>query len=131
MPATAPGHRALLIAGVVLIVLTGLIHAIEAPEYLEEETYIGVLFVLNVLGALASAVGMWRGSRAAWALGIVVAAGAFIAFILSRTVGLPSFSDPEWEPLGIVSLIVEGAFVLIAVRALTFGPREVRAVDSN
>lgn len=129
MSATAVSGRPLLVAAVALMVLTGLIHAVEAPEYLEEETYIGVLFILNVLGAVAAAVGIWRGSRVAWVLGILVAGGAFIAFILSRTVGLPSFSDPEWEPLGIAALIVEAAFVVIAGRELA-GPSAPRADEA-
>ena len=120
MPASS--RRPVLVIAVSLILLTGLIHAVEAPEYLEEETYVGVLFILNVLGALAAAVGIWRGSRAGWGLGIAVAAGAFIAFVLSRTVGLPSFSEAEWEPLGLVSLVVEAAFVVIAVKELAGVP---------
>ncbi len=35
--------------GFVLIVLVGLIHAVDAPEYFAKATYVGVLFVLNVL----------------------------------------------------------------------------------
>lgn len=110
--------RPLLLAAVALIAITGLIHLVEAPEYLEEETYIGVLFVLNVLGAAATAYGLLKGERWAWPLGLLVAGGAFVAFILSRTIGLPSFKEDEWEGLGLVSLLVEGAFVVIAAMAL-------------
>ena len=115
----SPVPRGLLLAGVVLIVLTGLIHAVEAPEYLEEEAYVGVLFIANAVGAVLVAVGLLRGGpRWAWQLGLVVAGGAFVAFILSRTTGLPSFKEDEWEGLGIASLIVEGGFCLVALRAL-------------
>lgn len=108
---TAP--RTLVTAGIVLIVLTGLIHAVEAPDQLEEKAYVGVLFILNVAGAVVAATGIWRGLRAAWWLGVVIAGGAFIAFILSRTTGLPGFKEEEWEALGIVSLVVEACYCLV------------------
>jgi 4-amino-4-deoxy-L-arabinose transferase-like glycosyltransferase len=111
--------RPLLIAAVALLALTGLIHAFEAPDYFEEQTYVGVLFALNALGALIGVVALLRGApRWAWLLGIAVAGGAFAGFILSRTTGLPSFKESEWEPLGIASLVIEAGFCLIAFRAL-------------
>jgi uncharacterized membrane protein YfcA len=115
--------RKLVPAGIVLILLTGLIHAVQAPEYLDEKAYVGILFILNAVGAVVAAIGIWRGSRAAWALGIVVAAGAFAGFILSRTTGLPGgFKESEWEPLGIASLVIEAAFCIVAARALSASP---------
>jgi hypothetical protein len=117
---TAP--RTLVTAGIVLIAITGLIHAVEAPDQFEEKTYVGVLFVLNVAGAVVVATGIWRGARGAWWLGVVVAGGAFVAFILSRTTGLPGFKDDEWEGLGVVALIVEACFCLVASRVLANAP---------
>jgi uncharacterized membrane protein YfcA len=115
--------RKLVMTGIALIALTGLIHAFEAPEYLDEKAYVGILFILNAAGALVAAIGIWRGSRAAWALGILVAAGAFAGYILSRTTGLPGgFKESDWEPLGIASLVIEAAFCLIAARALSASP---------
>jgi len=54
-------------AGIVLIALVGLIHLIEAPEYFEEATYLGLLFLANLVGAAAAAVGIYR--RRGWAWG--------------------------------------------------------------
>ena len=60
------------IAGVVLIALTGFIHLVEAPEHLEEETYIGVLFLLNAAGAALGAFWLLRGPRRnGWLIGII------------------------------------------------------------
>jgi hypothetical protein len=74
-------------AGIVLIALVGLIHLVEAPEYFEEATYLGILFVANVLGAGVAAVGIYRGERTwDWTLGAVVAGGAFIAYLINRSV---------------------------------------------
>src|SRR5689334_19061700 len=115
--------RKLSIAGIALIALIGLIHAVEAPAYLDERAYVGILFILNAVGALVAAVGIWRGTRAAWGLGILVAAGAFAGYILSRTTGLPGgFKESGWEPLGIASLVIEAAFCLVAARALSASP---------
>jgi hypothetical protein len=35
----------------------------------------------------------------------------FAGFILSRTVGLPGFREPEWEPSRIAPLILEAAYL--------------------
>jgi hypothetical protein len=118
-------------AGVILILAVGAIHAFEAPDHLEEQTYIGVLFVLNAIGALIAAIGMVRGSRSAWTLGLLVAAGAFVSFVLSRTTGLPGYHETEWEPLGILSLILEAGYVLVAARALAAPARTRRPRSSR
>ena len=50
-----------------------------------------------------------------WHLGFFITAASFILYILSRSVGLPYIpAEPDaWlEPLGVASLIVEGAFVV-------------------
>jgi hypothetical protein len=115
--------RPLALAAAALLALTGLIHAIESPEYFDAQTYIGVLFVLNAIGAAVGVVGLLRGApRWAWVLGILVTGGAFVGYIVSHTVGLPSFKESDWEPLGIVSLVIEASFCLIAFRALATAP---------
>ena len=99
-------------AGMSLIATVGVIHLIEAPEELEEATYLGPLFLANFLGALLAAIGIYREHRWGWGLGVLVAGGAFVGYVLSRTVGLPGMSVEEWlEPLGIASLLVETLFI--------------------
>lgn len=102
--------------GIGSIVVVGLIHAIEAPEGFEEAAYKGWLFYANGLGALAAAFGILRGERFGWNLGLLIAAGSFIGYVASRTVGLPLIpAEPDaWlEPLGVASLIAEGLFVAV------------------
>lgn len=107
-------------SGLVLIALTGLIHLVEAPEYYEEKTYVGVLFIAAAIGAVVSMYGIWKAQSWGWLLGIVVAGGSAVAYIASRTVGLPGFKENEFlEPSGIVSLVVEIAFCVVAIRAMT------------
>ena len=118
------------LAGILLIVVVGLIHLIEAPEYLEEATYVGVLFLINVLLAFVSVLGIYRGTRWGWVLGVLVAGGAFVMYVVSRSLGLPGLEEDvgNWlEPAGILSLIVEGLFVLLYAVTATQSTSEQRA----
>ena len=99
--------------GILLILITGVIHLIRAPHKFEEATYVGILFVANAIGAAVSALGIYLQRAWAWHLGALIAAGAFVSFFLRRTVGLPIMGEEEWNTIGILSLIVEGGFVLI------------------
>jgi uncharacterized membrane protein YfcA len=109
-------------AGIALIVIVGLIHLIDSPEDFKGGSYQGFLFIANFVGALAAAVGIYRGNRWGWALGVLIAVGSFAGYMISRTVGLPGLPvDEEWlEPLGVLSLIVEvlfmGTFLAIFAR---------------
>jgi hypothetical protein len=104
----------------------GLIHLIGAPEHLQEATYIGVLFVANAAGALVAALGIYRDRLWGWLLGILVAGGAFVMFMVSRLIGLPAYQehigmwvgDSPADRLGIPSLIVEAPFVALAAIVL-------------
>ncbi len=107
-------------AGIGLILVTGLIHLIEAPDSFDDALYKGVLFIANGLAAAVAAFGILRGNRVwGWGLGIAVAAGSFLGYVASRTVGLPGLPpEPQnWlEPLGVASLIVEGLFIVLWFR---------------
>ena len=97
--------------GTALIALVGLIHLLVVPEYLGFATYLGLLFILNALGAFASAVGIYLRMWWGWPLGVVMAGGAFFMYIESRTIGLPMLREGWLDPPGILSLIVEAIFV--------------------
>lgn len=109
------------------IALVGVIHLVLAPEYFEKASYLGVLFLA---GAVASGVVTLRLFRqddgAAWLLGAVVAAGMFIGFILSRTVGLPGFYEQEWEPTGLVSLVLELVYLGFMLRSVGIASGRLR-----
>lgn len=100
-------------AGVALILLLGLIHAVDAPDNFSEAAYKGLLFVAIGLGAALAAFGIYRGRSWGWHLGALVAVGAFVGYVISRTVGLPGLDvDDAWfEPLGVLSIITEALFV--------------------
>jgi Na+/proline symporter len=120
-------------AGITLIVVVGLIHLIDAPEDLEEGSYLGFLFLANFLGALLASVGIYRGNRWGWVLGLLVAGGAFVGYVISRTAGLPGLGvEEEWlEPLGVLSLIVEALFVGVFLAILVRPESRVMVVETS
>ena len=109
-------------AGIVSVGLVGLLHLVEAPEYYGEVKYIGALFVLSAIGAALAVFGIAMNQSAGWILGATLAGANFLAYILSRTIGLPQFHENSLsqflEPMGLLSLSVEAAAFVICVRAL-------------
>ena len=85
--------------------------------------YIGVLFALSVVGALIAAFVIYHGQRWGWMLGVFVAGGSLVCYLLSRTFGLPLFRENTWEefaePVGLLSLLIEGLFLLVATNVLS------------
>jgi hypothetical protein len=112
------------------IALVGVIHLALAADYLDEATYLGVLFIAGGVALLYVGIRLWIARDiVAWAVGGVAAGCMFIGFILSRTVGLPSFHESEWEASGIVTLILEAAYLAAMAWWLSSRPRRLRAVD--
>src|SRR3954464_12658177 len=104
------------------LAVVGVIHLILSPEYLSEQTYIGVLFIAGGLFLCALAVALWRVDNVpSWLLGAPTMAGMGIGYVLSRTTGLPGLKETEWELSGIVCLVLEAGFVAAAVAAPSRG----------
>ena len=105
------------LAGAGLIFVAGQIHLILATEHFEGTPYVGALFVANFIGAMAAAIGIYLGKRWGWALGFLVAGGAFVTYFVAGTVGLPGVerghSTELLEPVGVVSKAVEALFLVI------------------
>lgn len=99
--------------GAGLLVAIGLIHLALAPQYYPAAAYIGVLFYVTCVGAWLTALAMIGGLRGAWLLGGLIAAAAFGALVLSSTVGLPGFIDSFSAPWAMLSLLLEGLFVVL------------------
>ena len=103
-------------SGVVLIAFVGAIHLILSPEHFKAATYIGVFFLASIGASLVAAANISRDSIWGWVLGFLTVGGAFTVYILSRLITFPRFSEAtsKWgEPIGILALIVEAAFVLL------------------
>src|SRR3954466_10931983 len=109
------------------LAVVGVVHLVLSPEYLSEQTYVGVLFIAGGLFLCALAVALWRADNVpSWLLGALTMAGMGIAFILSRTTGLPGLKESEWELPGIVCLVLEAGFVAAAFAALSRGATTAR-----
>ncbi len=121
MSATLRTPRLLTVLGVLLIVAVGLIHLRGALPHYRAAPYVGVLFVVNFVGALVSAWGIYRDTLRGWLLGVVVAGGALVAYVVSRSIGMPGMEQAvgRWlGPLGVLSLVVEVPFVALFVLVL-------------
>ena len=104
------------LAAILLIFAVGLTHLIGAPPHYRVAPYIGVGFVVNFIGALVAAVGIYRDALWGWLLGAIVAGGALVMYVVSRSIGLPGFEHAvgRWSgPLGVLSLVVEALFLAV------------------
>jgi hypothetical protein len=107
-----------------LCVVVAVIH-LEDQNWFSFEKRPGYVQVGYVLLEITGLVTAWlllaRPRAVAWLLAAGVGAGAFAGYVLSRGPGLPGYTDDKgaWgEPLGVVSLVVEGLLVLTAFAAL-------------
>lgn len=115
-------------AGIVLLLVTGLIHLLDAPDSYSEAAYKGMMFIGNGLLAAAAAVGVYQQKRWGWWLGLLTTGGAVVMYVVSRTLGLPGLGvDDAWfEPMGVLSILIEVSFVglmLMQLRRLLPGSR--------
>ncbi|TDX04053.1 hypothetical protein EV647_2316 [Kribbella sp. VKM Ac-2566] len=80
-------------------------------QALGETPYIGVGFLLlSVAGFLLAILLLVNDTRVVWLCSVAVAALAILGYVLSRTTGLPQFSEHvgQWSyPLGVVSIVGE------------------------
>ena len=98
------------------------VHIAIAPDHLREAPYAGVLFIALATAALASA-GLLLATRdeRVWAAAVALCGGALAAYVMSRSVGLPSLGDDigDWlNPLGVLAVLSETAALLISGQAL-------------
>jgi hypothetical protein len=87
-------------------------HVPVVGEHLQEAPYMGVEFLVLIIGCILIGAGALIGDSAALYLIAVIACGLAIAgYIATRVVAFPALADDvgNWlEPLGLVSLIAEG-----------------------
>lgn len=134
VPASGLSLGAARFAGVFTALALAAIHLMEMPEDFGEMPYLGVLFGVGGVLLVASAMGLIRRSanRAAWATGALVAAGMFVGYGISRTVGLPAMDPEPWgEPLGVLSLVLEAVFLMAAVVAFVAHSRSREATRAS
>jgi hypothetical protein len=119
-----PARRIAEVAGAGALLGIAAVHLLDLSGKFAEVPYLGVAYVGLIAGTLGAAGMLLRGDRRGWRLGGALALATIIAFVLSRTTGLPGATDDivNWsEPLGVSSLLGEAAVVLLA--ALSLRPR--------
>jgi hypothetical protein len=102
------------------------VHAALVPDHFREGGLrLGGAFALSalLLAAVAVLVAASRVSRWAWLAGAVVLAGVAVAYVLSRSTGIPFlFSQPEQpDRLGLITTGAETIAALAAVLLALFG----------
>src|SRR6266566_1055890 len=112
--------RDAIVRSVAVVGLAGvaLIHVLDAHDTFVATPYKGWLYVGLIAGSLLAAGALVRrNDTRAWAAAGALSLAAFLAFVYSRTVGLPASADDIgnwWEPLGLSSLFVEGSLVAVS-----------------
>jgi len=90
-------------------------------------TYMQVLYVVLEVAAVATAVALLvRPLRIVWLAAVGLGVGPIVGYVLSRGPGLPRYSDDRgnWtEPLGLVSLAVEVALLVVSLIGLALVQR--------
>lgn len=109
-------------AAAALAILVAAVHVVDQGGIIGDKTpsYVGIGYWMLEIVALAVAVVLYTKSARllTWLVTFGVGAGPLLGFILSRGPGLPSYADDRgnWsEPLGIISLVIEGLLVLVAI----------------
>ena len=109
--------------GSMLCLAVGLIHIQDQGGFLGDQSpaWIAVgYYVVEIVAGIAALL-LARQQLLGWVLGVGISAGPAIAYILSRSVGLPGDSGDigNWGyTLGTVSLVVEGLLLVLSVTAL-------------
>lgn len=118
---------------VVALTVAGGAHIPVIPAHLHEAPYIGILFmVLTAASFVLAAVLALGDVAAAYFTTAAVMGLSLLAYVISRTIGLPEIGDDigNWlEPLGVVAVIAEATACLSAL-AIGFKARHQAGIHS-
>jgi hypothetical protein len=126
-PPVGADHVAARALGAAAVTGVALIHFVDLFDKFKETPYVGLLFLGLIAGSLWAARRLVLvGDNPGWLVAGGLAAATVAGYTLSRTVGLPAATDDvgNWgEALGLASLFVEGALVLLSAEILLFSRR--------
>ena len=105
--------------------LAGVHLALAEERYSKDARYVGALFVIGALGLVVGAALAAGGRRfgipvvvGSWLMDLVIVAGMFVGFLLSRTTGLPSYHRHDWPVIQVIALVAEVGYAALALVAL-------------
>lgn len=107
--------------GALLCLAIAAVHVIDQGGFPGSKApqYVGVMYyALEAAAVLTAILLVARATRLSWFLAIGVAAGPIAGYVLSRGPGMPAYTSDigHWtEPLGLISLVVEGALLVLSV----------------
>jgi hypothetical protein len=122
--------------GIVGLAGIALIHLLDAVSKYGETRYVFFLYMVLMASTLTAAAVLLRvDSRSAWSMAVVATAATLIAYVLSRTTGLPQASQDigNWsDSLGLASVFVESCTLLLGVyKLLTIVPSPIQGVKEG
>jgi hypothetical protein len=122
--------------GIVGLAGIALIHLLDAVSKYGETRYVFFLYMVLMACTLTAAAVLLRlDSRSAWSIAVGATAATLIAYVLSRTTGLPQASQDigNWsDSLGLASVFVEGCTLLLGVyKLLTIVPSPIRGMKEG
>jgi hypothetical protein len=98
------------------------IHVLQLPAAFAAIGYLGALFIAAIAAAVVLAAVLARTSDdRAWAAAGGLAGLILLCYVISRSVGLPGFTDDvgDWsEALGLASMVVESLAVVLTASVL-------------
>ncbi len=109
-------NKALKWFSMALIVQVGLIHLYQAPGEFGFSRFLGVVYAIIFIAALISALRILADEAWGWTLGAMVAVGSAALFAWSIAAGSSGAAqDNLLDPLGMIALVVDIAFMLLFV----------------
>ena len=124
--------RRLVTAGAICLVGIAVTHLLDISHKIEEAEYVAVLFGLLVVASLVLAALLVGGVRLelVWPAAGLLAFGAIVGYVYSRTIGLPQLADHvgHWrDSVGTAALLFEAVLIglslpALRLRAIRFAP---------
>jgi len=108
-----------------LAAFAGAVHLGLAGEHFHETAWLGWLFVADGVGLLAAA--LWldaTGSTPAWRAAAWASGATVVAYVASRTIGLPGQAVEAWDRMGIGTTAAE---LVVAVAGVVVVSARMRA----
>ena len=101
----------------------------RSPDSGARASWLELLFLAVVLGAVVAAIGIWRASRWGWLIGVLVVAVAVALYVIQESLGLPGMPQNWFEPSRIASLIFDALFIAVAHKYIGFHRPELTVAD--